>query len=194
MRLYHSPGCITGTGAIIWLPQCPWSNPEGYRKINLYQSTAKHNQMRALCIIIGTNSVWWSYYLLQCSTMEHAKNCCALMERFLWHTKVFCCKIITYSYHNGLKPFPFMSSLFRKSVNSNKCYWDISIHLANSAGPFIIHQSIVLAHLWSDIKSWNRVYPFCMWCTDSLSTKPTVIVFCMYTKTIMTSTFKVLRS
>ena len=23
-------GCFTGTGAIIWLPQCQWSNPEGY--------------------------------------------------------------------------------------------------------------------------------------------------------------------
>ena len=23
-------GCFTGAGAIIWLPQCQWSNPEGY--------------------------------------------------------------------------------------------------------------------------------------------------------------------
>ena len=27
-------GCFTCTGAIIWLPQCKWSNPEGYWRIN----------------------------------------------------------------------------------------------------------------------------------------------------------------
>ena len=30
--------CFTGTGAIMWLPQCQWSNPEGYGKINQYPS------------------------------------------------------------------------------------------------------------------------------------------------------------
>ena len=29
-------GCFTGTGAIIWLPQCPWSNPAGYGWISTY--------------------------------------------------------------------------------------------------------------------------------------------------------------
>ena len=27
---YTLQGCFTGTGAIVWLPQCQWSNPEGY--------------------------------------------------------------------------------------------------------------------------------------------------------------------
>ena len=29
------PGCFTVTGAIIWLPQCQWSNPEEYRYITV---------------------------------------------------------------------------------------------------------------------------------------------------------------
>ena len=36
-------GCFAGTGAIVRLPQCQWSKPDGYGKINVYpqQSTAK---------------------------------------------------------------------------------------------------------------------------------------------------------
>ena len=30
LRMHILQGYFTGTGAIIWLPQCQWSNPEGY--------------------------------------------------------------------------------------------------------------------------------------------------------------------
>ena len=37
-----SPRVIfTGTGAIIWLPQCQWSNPQGYGVITSYESAHK---------------------------------------------------------------------------------------------------------------------------------------------------------
>ena len=32
-------GCFTGSGAIIWLPQCQWSNPEDMGKIDPKQDT-----------------------------------------------------------------------------------------------------------------------------------------------------------
>ena len=38
-------GCFTGTGAIIWLPLCQWSNSEGYgQKNDQYQTTKKAQQ------------------------------------------------------------------------------------------------------------------------------------------------------
>ena len=36
-------GYFTGTGAIIWLPQCQWSNPEGY---GLIQPSPNHNKTK----------------------------------------------------------------------------------------------------------------------------------------------------
>ena len=59
----HNPqGYFTGTGAIIWLPQCPWSNPEGYGKMHHMkppwaeliwiepQPNKAHQKMYAVCI------------------------------------------------------------------------------------------------------------------------------------------------
>ena len=36
--------CFIGTGAIIWLPQCQWSNPEGHPAI-------RHNKTQVVCVI-----------------------------------------------------------------------------------------------------------------------------------------------
>ena len=33
---HNLQGCLIGAGAIIWLPQCQWSNPEEYRAANQY--------------------------------------------------------------------------------------------------------------------------------------------------------------
>ena len=75
-------GCFTGTGAILWLPQCQWSNRKvkgilpkgpylpcvsmagrvllaGYHRsmgeIFLYQHHTKHNKMQTICINFDTN-------------------------------------------------------------------------------------------------------------------------------------------
>ena len=34
-------GCFAGTGAIVRLPQCQWSKPDGYGKISQYITTTK---------------------------------------------------------------------------------------------------------------------------------------------------------
>ena len=46
-------GCFAGTGAIVRLPQCQWSKPDGYGKISQYITTTKHSKAKTVCIFIG---------------------------------------------------------------------------------------------------------------------------------------------
>ena len=54
-------GCFAGTGAIIRLPQCQWSKPDGYGKISQCITTTKHSKAKTMCIFLGiycTCQVW----------------------------------------------------------------------------------------------------------------------------------------
>ena len=68
-------GCFTGTGAIIWLPQCQWSNPEGYE----WNLVPKHN--KAQQGINHAHNSWDLLYILvslpnhSVSGMWMAANC-----------------------------------------------------------------------------------------------------------------------
>ena len=46
-------GCFVGTGAIVRLPQCQWSKPDGYGKISQCITTAKHSKAKTVCIFLG---------------------------------------------------------------------------------------------------------------------------------------------
>ena len=46
-------GCFAGTGAIVRLPQCQWSKPDGYGKIGQCITTTKHSKAVAVCIFLG---------------------------------------------------------------------------------------------------------------------------------------------
>ena len=46
-------GCFAGTGAIVRLPQCQWSKPDGYGKISQCITTTKDNKAKTVCIFIG---------------------------------------------------------------------------------------------------------------------------------------------
>ena len=46
-------GCFAGTGAIVRLPQCQWSKPDGYGKISLCITTTKHSKAKIVCIFLG---------------------------------------------------------------------------------------------------------------------------------------------
>ena len=46
-------GCIAGTAAIVRLPQCQWSKPDGYGKISQCITTTKHNKAKTVCIFLG---------------------------------------------------------------------------------------------------------------------------------------------
>ena len=46
-------GCFAGTGAIVRLPQCQWSKPDGYGKISQCITTKKHSKAKTVCIFLG---------------------------------------------------------------------------------------------------------------------------------------------
>ena len=46
-------GCFAGTGAIVWLPQCQWSKPDGYGNISPCITTTKHSKAKTVCIFLG---------------------------------------------------------------------------------------------------------------------------------------------
>ena len=46
-------GCFAGTGAIVRLPQCQWSKPDGYGKISQCVTTTKHSKAKTVCIFLG---------------------------------------------------------------------------------------------------------------------------------------------
>ena len=46
-------GCFAGTGAIVRLPQCQWTKPNGYGKISQCITTTKHSKAKTVCIFLG---------------------------------------------------------------------------------------------------------------------------------------------
>ena len=46
-------GCFAGTGAIVRLPQCQRSKPDGYGKISQCLTTTKHSKAKTVCIFLG---------------------------------------------------------------------------------------------------------------------------------------------
>ena len=61
-------GCFAGTGAIVRLPQCQWSKPDGYGKISQCITTTKHSKAKTVCIFLGIycidiplNILLWNY-------------------------------------------------------------------------------------------------------------------------------------
>ena len=54
-------GCFAGTGAIVRLPQCQWSKPDGYGKISQCITTTKHSKAKTVCRFLGIYCTWISY-------------------------------------------------------------------------------------------------------------------------------------
>ena len=52
-------GCFAGTGAIVRLPQCQWSKPDGYGKISKCITTTKHSKAKTVCIFLGIYCIIW---------------------------------------------------------------------------------------------------------------------------------------
>ena len=46
-------GCFAGNGAIVRLPQCQWSKPDGYGKISQCITPTKHSKVKTVCIFLG---------------------------------------------------------------------------------------------------------------------------------------------
>ena len=52
-------GCLAGTGAIVRLPQCQWSKPDGFWKISQCITTTKHNKAKTVRIFLGIYCSTW---------------------------------------------------------------------------------------------------------------------------------------
>ena len=61
-------GCFAGTGAIVRLPQCQWSKPDGYGKISQCITTTKHSKAKTVCIFLGI------YCNNNHTTIKHARG------------------------------------------------------------------------------------------------------------------------
>ena len=70
-------GCFAGTGAIVRLPQCQWSKPDGYGKISQCITTTKHSKAKTACIFLGI-------YCIRhiCIFTLKLKTGCAELERW----------------------------------------------------------------------------------------------------------------
>ena len=53
VSIHIHQGCFAGTGAIVRLPQCQWSKPDGYWKISQCITTTKHSKATTVCIFLG---------------------------------------------------------------------------------------------------------------------------------------------
>ena len=71
-------GYFAGTGAIVKLPQCQWSKPDGYGKISQCITTTKHSKAKTVCIFLGIYctvghphraSVWVSQSICRCPSL-----------------------------------------------------------------------------------------------------------------------------
>ena len=54
-------GCFAGTGAIVRLPQCQWSKPDGCGKISQCITTTEHSKAKTVCIFLWiycTEALW----------------------------------------------------------------------------------------------------------------------------------------
>ena len=59
-------GCFAGTGAIVRLPQCQWSKPDGYGKISQCITTTKHSKAKTVCIFLGIycmSYIWPNHFI-----------------------------------------------------------------------------------------------------------------------------------
>ena len=67
-------GCFAGTGAIVRLPQCQWSKPDGYGKISQCITTTKHSKAKAVCIFRGIYCTWHCLQDANCNTINYNVN------------------------------------------------------------------------------------------------------------------------
>ena len=76
-------GCFAGTGAIVRLPQCQWSKPDGYGKISPCITTTKHNKAKTVCIFLGIYCILVNVLILVNSCKQKG------VRVVLWHWSTF---------------------------------------------------------------------------------------------------------
>ena len=94
-------GCFAGTGAILRLPQCQWSKPDGYGKISQCITTTKHSKAKTVSIFLGIYCMFMrcighghSESITACWFSCHVEN----MSSFKCLCDLFYCSCIIRSY------------------------------------------------------------------------------------------------
>ena len=75
-------GCFAGTGAIVRLPQCQWSKPDGYGKISQCITTTKHSKAKTVCIFLGIYCIHQGNIIYSASSLAYPLKTCM---QFLWN-------------------------------------------------------------------------------------------------------------
>ena len=79
-------GCFAGTGAIVRLPQCQWSKPDGYGEISQCITTTKHSKAKTVCIFLGIYCTLSHTYTILCIifTVVNFEHCSYLFLTDQW--------------------------------------------------------------------------------------------------------------
>ena len=77
-------GCFAGTGAIVRLPQCQWSKPDGYGKISQCITTTKYSKAKTVCIFLG---IYCTYIIMVVTVHQLGTKASTTMLIELW---IFC--------------------------------------------------------------------------------------------------------
>ena len=85
-------GCFAGTGAIVRLPQCQWSKPDGYGKISQCITTTKHSKAKTVCIFLG---IYCTIMLLRL-IMINMQNCSQLLNNYC--RVILTCETVCFSF------------------------------------------------------------------------------------------------
>ena len=138
-------GCFAGTGAIVRLPQCQWSKPDGYGKISQCITTTKHSKAKTVCIFLGIYCKHWR----SCShTLSYGLD--IFMNCFYFLILSIPCSGIFRSHSVKQNPSPIVCCALRTSI---QFYWLDSVTDTQSRmhcilAPFDIYQSVLLDTWW----------------------------------------------
>ena len=93
-------GCFAGTGAIVRLPQCQWSKPDGYGKISQCITTTKHSKAKTVCIFLGIYCSCIHYVMWDEITYPKFSGCniWEWLSNFIFH---FTVHMITYPFRGS---------------------------------------------------------------------------------------------
>ena len=122
--------CFAGTGAIVRLPQCQWSKPDGNGKISQCITTTKHSKAKTVCIFLGIYCTSVSKPVEGWFTALHWFVVCSIMDEVLilwsitwknhvplwWEFDLGICKILAIIFRISKRCQMFRSQCVNKSV------------------------------------------------------------------------------
>ena len=130
-------GCFAGTGAIVRLPQCQWSKPDGYGKISQCITTTKHSKAKPVCIFLGIyctfqkcvdilhqNDTFVNNFNFNFKIFYWKNTQTYIQQSWDWNPWGFICLIISWlSLHCKYSNLCWKSWLVQVHWNNKTCAW-----------------------------------------------------------------------